>query len=152
MGIFEYKGCGNGTYDLAMNALLMAKKIEYSRLEASATYTKVHENYGYSRGDITDFFEKLEVKATVSKVLTMNDELKCDMNIPKQHMREDIKDSIKAILLNKNTKHLNMHLYNVLLSLIFKAKTYEYCDDFCVVVKCRKLLLQGDYIKILCVL
>lgn len=120
---------GEGTFDKAYKALMLAKNKNFSNLYASATYTKIHENKGYSVSDIEKYFEKLGVKATVSRVLTKDQRLAPEIRFGMDQQKKSIENSLIRIEKNEKKGAINPFLNRVMQSLLLKTKSSTFCDD-----------------------
>lgn len=120
---------GKGTYNKVIQGLNIAKNIGYRNIECSATYTKYHEDQGYSYQDINDYFNSLGVKATISRVISKNMEIVPTNKPTKEELKRDIYESASKIYNNQQVGGVNPYLYRTLLSLAFGARSISYCDD-----------------------
>lgn len=120
---------GKGTFEKAYRSLKLAKTLEYKNLYASATYTKVHSEMGYSYQDICDFFEKMKVKMTVSQVLTSDPKLKVVSQMTDEEVRKDISRTLSNICENRIKTQINPFVYSVLISVLGNSLNEGYCDD-----------------------
>lgn len=64
---------GSNVHSKVMSSVLKGQALGYENMEVSATYTSLHEQMGYSYNDIVEYFKKLNIKATVGKVLINKD-------------------------------------------------------------------------------
>lgn len=120
---------GEGTFDKAFRALKLAQNANYPKLSASATYTKIHEDMGYSFEDIEEYFESIGVRATISRVLSNDMELLPEQSFDLERQRANIRDSLYKLENNIQRGSLNPFLYRTLMSLFLDTKSYSFCDD-----------------------
>lgn len=120
---------GNGTYDAVMKAIKLAKEINYEELEVSATYTKKHHDLGYTYNDIMEFFDKLEIVSSISKVSISKDSpLYIDDSISIDEYREMVNRELNEIQHGKS-RILNPYLYRFLSGIIYDIRSFQFCDD-----------------------
>lgn len=120
---------GRGTFDKAYKALMLAKEKNFPKLYASVTYTKIHEDKGYTFADIENYVKKMGIRASISRVLTQDKTLIPEERFELDKQKKYINNSLKKIEKNEKEGSINPFLYRVLLSLIFKTKSYTFCDD-----------------------
>lgn len=120
---------GKGTYEKVIKNFDLAQKIHYDCIEASATYTKVHEKMGYSYADINNFFENKGIKATISRVISNDRELAPQNKVSKDFLKRNIERSIYKIYNNICEGGINPFLSRMMQSMVFGSKTFGYCDD-----------------------
>ncbi len=120
---------GAGVYKRAKKSLELCKKLNYSRLYISATYTKIHEDAGISYSDLCHLLAEEQVGMTVSSVLTKDEELRLCKKLDKETLKQDIHYSLDNILKKEHSSNVNPYVNAFLLSLAFQAKTKTFCDD-----------------------
>ncbi len=120
---------GKGSYAKVMQGLETAKRINYNKIECSATYTKCHEELGYTYNDINGFFKSLGVKATISRVLSNDEKLLPVHRLTKEEIKTDIWELARIIYDNHQSGGINPYLYRTLMSLAFGSRSINYCDD-----------------------
>lgn len=98
---------GKGSYAKVMQGLETAKRINYNKIECSATYTKCHEELGYTYNDINGFFKSLGVKATISRVLSNDEKLLPVHRLTKEEIKTDIWESARIIYDNHQSGGIN---------------------------------------------
>lgn len=120
---------GKGVFESVMRSIKCAQSLNYSDLEASATYTKKHMDMGYSYNDIKNFFDNLGVKSSISKVsIDESSDLYVTDVISKEEFRKLCKNELENIYFSRKCI-LNPYMYRVLCSLVFNMKAYQFCDD-----------------------
>lgn len=120
---------GKGSYAKVLESLHTAKQLGYYNIECSATYTKYHEELGYTYDDINKYFNKMGIKATISRVISENRNMKPTYRPTKEEIRNDIRESARKIYDNQVTGVINPYLYQTLMSLTFGTRSINYCDD-----------------------
>ena len=120
---------GPGTYKKAMQAYDLAKNLGYDNISISATYTKEHEEKGYSYNDVVAFFEKMGIEVSVSRVLSDSKEIVPKRKMSLYEIKNDIDHSIVKILKKDKSGNINPFLYRVLLSIVYGARSFNFCDD-----------------------
>ena len=78
---------GKGSYAKVLESLHTAKQLGYYNIECSATYTKYHEELGYTYDDINKYFNKMGIKATISRVISENRNMKPTYRPTKEEIR-----------------------------------------------------------------
>lgn len=120
---------GKGTYTKAMASLDMCRKMGYSNLYVSATYTNLHKEMGYSYRDICMYFDSLGYEASVSTVLTSDELLAIKKPLSQSEFTEDVRHSLNHILQNNVRGTINPYVHAVCLSLFCKTRSIHFCDD-----------------------
>mgnify|MGYP002576124511 CR=1 FL=1 len=120
---------GANTFDKIISNINIIKKYSLKeRTELLCTYTKKHEEMlGYDK--IVDFFESLNLKYSITDVITNDEELKVVTVNQNDRQRKYIDISIERIFnLSKNTG-ISEYLSAILNALVFHSKQEVFCKE-----------------------
>lgn len=120
---------GSGTFQRAIQAYKSAKNLGYNNISMSATYTKKHEEMGYTYDDVVNYFENNGIKASISRVLSNNKDMIPERALSFEDIKKDIDRSIIKIINKDKSGNINPFLYRVLLSIVYGARSFNFCDD-----------------------
>lgn len=120
---------GKETYDKIISFITGLQERNYKNFEVAGTYTHKHEKLKISKEDLRDFYERLEVKYNISEVFSKDKELMISRKMNKQDILNDIDNSVQYILNGECEKYVNPILYDLLLSMIYKKRSVNFCDD-----------------------
>ena len=120
---------GKGTYAKTMEAYKLAKTMEYANVSMSATFTKKHEEAGYGYADLVKFFEDKGIEATVSRVLSSDESMLPQESLTLAEIKTEIDHDIEKILDKSNVGNINPFLNRVLMSMVYGARSFGFCDE-----------------------
>lgn len=120
---------GAGTYQKVMQAYELAKLLGYDNVSMSSTYTKKHAEKGYSYSDIVNFFEKKGIESSVSRVLSSDGAMIPQETLTFEDIKREIDHGVEKILSGDKSGNINPYLYRVLLSMVFGARSFGFCDE-----------------------
>ena len=127
-------------YKKLINAINTAKNSKLnSKLELICTYTKFHQD-NISMDELIKFFDDLNVKYSISDVITENKSLKIEKTDKSVLEQEKIfiENSLKRILNTSLNVGISAYVRNVLDAIILKSQSKYFCNE-----------LVNDYSKVI---
>lgn len=132
---------GNNTHSKVINNLNDCFNNEFKeKVQLLCTYTPYHLEQGYTKPDITAYFEQLGFKYIITKVGSPKEFFKFESSMEENNTFEDIDASFEYILNNTLGKTINPLVYEVLVAIGYNQKVYGFCDELN-----EKVNLSYDY-------
>lgn len=121
---------GRGSHRRTLKFIDYLKEIDYENFEVASTYTRMHQNFGFQKEDIYKYFTDMDVRFHINNVFSKNKVLVVkEMEMTEENRKRFIRQSLEDIVNNNVKNYISPIVYDVLLSMIFKSKTENFCDD-----------------------